>query len=184
MEFNSLIFPKCKASCPSKFLFGKVIYIPCDPSKWTLTAPFVSSNSISNLYKYFPGECPQYGCYNCPCIPCLYYPCWRPSNKVLLYFHGNAEDACAACNWLYYISKYLSVHVLAIEYKGYGFYPGEPSADAIIKDAEIVYNYTMKALHVDTNNIWVFGRSIGSGPGCYLARKYNPELLILMSGFT
>lgn len=184
MEFNSLIFPKCKSSCSSPFFFGKVVYIPRDSARWVLTAPFVTSQSVNTLYKHLPGDFAQYGSYKCPCIPCAFYPCWRPSSKVLLYFHGNAEDAFAANDWFFYISKYLSVHVLAMEYRGYGLYEGEPSAKNILEDAEVVYRYTVKALHIDSKNIWVLGRSIGSGPACYLASKYNPSLLILMSPFT
>jgi len=184
MEFNSLIFPKCKSSYESPILFGKIVYIPRDSSRWVLTTPFVTSQSVNTLYKHLPGDFIQYGSYKCPCIPCVFYPCWRPSSKVLLYFHGNAEDACAANDWFFYISKYLSVHVLAMEYRGYGLYSGEPTAKNILEDAEIIYKYTTKALCIKSENIWVFGRSIGSGPACYLASKYNPNLLILMSPFT
>ncbi len=184
MELNSLIFPTCKSSLPTPLLFGKIVYIPRDSSQWTLTAPFVSSQSVPSLYKYLPGQFAKYGSYKGACIPCLYVPCPKPSSKILLYFHGNAEDACAATDWLCCIAKYLSVHVLAMEYRGYGVYPGEPSAQTVLDDAETVYRYVLGALHIQASNVLLFGRSIGSGPACYLASKHRPSLLVLMSAFT
>jgi hypothetical protein len=39
------------------------------------------------------------------------------------------------------ISKHLSVHVLAVEYPGYGIYKGEPNEEAIISDADRVLEF-------------------------------------------
>jgi hypothetical protein len=35
----------------------------------------------------------------------------------------------------------LKMHVLAIEYPGYGIYPGSPNAEGILEDALTVWNY-------------------------------------------
>lgn len=53
-----------------------------------------------------------------------------------------------------------------------------------MNDAEYVYNYLTKRLGYNENRIIVFGRSIGSGPATYLASKYKPACLTLMSPFT
>ena len=72
-----------------------------------------------------------------------------------------------------------------MEYPGYGLYKdSSPNADLILNDAEYVYNYLNKRLGYDEKNIIIFGRSIGSGPSTYLASKYKPGCLVLMSPFT
>ena len=184
MQFNSLVFPKCKSSLPLSQLFGKMIFVPRDRSEWGLTAPFVSSSSITMLYKMPPEQFAKYGSYKGSCIPCLYIPCSRPTSKILVYFHGNAEDVCSSVSWLTNLAKYLHIHVLAMEYKGYGLYSGSPSAKAVLEDADTIYKYLNTGLRFSTDDIILFGRSIGSGPACYLASKYNPNSLVLMSAFT
>jgi len=74
--------------------------------------------------------------------------------------------------------------VISMEYPGYSLYIGEPSADTILRDAEIVYDYLHLEAGVAQENILLFGRSIGSGPATYLAARRNPGALILMSAYT
>jgi hypothetical protein len=61
-------------------------------------------------------------------IPCMYLPYSQGSSKILIYFHGNAEDVGLATELLDYVRSLLRVHVLAIEYPGYGIYDGNPDA--------------------------------------------------------
>ena len=46
------------------------------------------------------------------------------------------------------------------------------------------YNYLVGILNVDPNNIIVHGRSVGSGPSCYLASRKPIGALVLESAFT
>lgn len=74
---------------------------------------------------------------------------------------------------------------IAVEYPGYGKYQNEqPSAESILNDAEYVFNYLTKRLGYNENRIIVFGRRIGTGPATFLANKYQPACLALMSPFT
>jgi hypothetical protein len=50
-------------------------------------------------------------------------------------------------------------------------------------DAENVYKFVLKKVKKE-ENIILFGRSLGSGPASYLASKFSPKLLILMSPFS
>lgn len=75
-------------------------------------------------------------------IPCLLMRHEPGSSKIFLYFHANAEDLGRAYKFLAFINVYLRVHVIAVEYPGYGIYEGgTPSAENIIEDAEIVYKF-------------------------------------------
>jgi hypothetical protein len=55
-------------------------------------------------------------------IPCLYLPYDEGARKIILYFHGNAEDIGLAFDLLYMMGQKMEMHVLAIEYPGYGLY--------------------------------------------------------------
>jgi hypothetical protein len=43
----------------------------------------------------------------------------------------------------------LKIHVLAIEYPGYGIYPGSPCAESILEDALSVWEYFTKEIGLD-----------------------------------
>ena len=66
-------------------------------------------------------------------IPCLYLPCDESSDKIILYFHGNAEDLGLAQDKLTIIGEQLQMHILAVEYPGYGLYKNQKPDENIIK---------------------------------------------------
>ncbi len=79
-----------------------------------------------------------------PPIPCLYIPeNTFGSSKLLLYFHGNAEDIGYSEEFLRYLVKALKINVLAMEYPSYGIYTEEGgcSDKKIKEDAEYMYRY-------------------------------------------
>lgn len=76
------------------------------------------------------------------------------------------------------------MNVLIVEYPGYSIYSEEKSSDKVLKDTLYVFDYLTKILEVDPENIFVFGRSIGSAPGSYLSSERKFRGLILMSPFT
>lgn len=76
------------------------------------------------------------------------------------------------------------MNVLAVEYPGYGIYEGEANAKTILEDAEIIFDFLTNEVMIQPANIYLFGRSIGSGPATYLAANRKPGLLVLMSAYT
>jgi hypothetical protein len=81
-----------------------------------------------------------------PHIPCLFLKeKTQGSSKLLIYFHGNAEDIGFSYRDLDVLKKSLKINVLAIEYPGYGVYkdPSGCSADKIKEDCEYVYRYIL-----------------------------------------
>jgi hypothetical protein len=55
-------------------------------------------------------------------IPCLYLPYEQGAEKLVIYFHGNAEDIGLAFELLSRFGSEMQMHVLAVEYPGYGQY--------------------------------------------------------------
>jgi hypothetical protein len=118
-------------------------------------------------------------------IPCLYLKSIMNPKKIMLAFHGNAEDISLSSPFFSSIRNYLEITILVVEYPGYSIYVDSgATAEKIESDAEYVYNYLLVKLGYEEKNIIVFGRSIGSGPATYLGSKMRPACLVLMSPFT
>lgn len=62
-------------------------------------------------------------------IPCLYLPYIEGSDKLMIYFHGNAEDLGYSYDFVSTLRKHLKINILAVEYPGYGLYEGNPNSD-------------------------------------------------------
>ena len=119
-------------------------------------------------------------------MPCLYLPYLKGSNKLIIFFHGNAEDLGISYEMLDHLRTALKINVMAVEYPGYGVYEDSegPSEEKIFRDADIVYNFVQAMTLLKQKDIILLGRSLGSGPSTYLASKYEPGGLILMSPYT
>lgn len=89
-------------------------------------------------------------------------------------------------NFLNYFknNNFLKVNVLCVEYPGYGIYKGSSNSDLILRDSEIIFDFLVDIFNYNPSNIFLFGRSIGSGPSTHLAAVRRPGLLVLMSPFT
>lgn len=48
----------------------------------------------------------------------------RKKSKIMLFFHGNAEDLGIAYKVLNQMKTYLKITILAVEYSGYGLFAG------------------------------------------------------------
>ena len=176
MELNSFLFPAPQPSYTVHSAIGDLLYIP---RKRQSELNHSSRASEETAYSETEGV-------QSPAIPCLYLPNASGSTKLLIYFHGNAEDVGLASELLDYIRSLLKIHVLAVEYPGYGVYEGQADAQQILIDAETVYDYLTKKgtpWRVPQESIILFGRSIGSGPATHLAACRRPCSLLLMSPF-
>ena len=105
------------------------------------------------------------------------------SKYILLFSHGNAEDIGQNQSFFNLCLKN-GFGLFAYDYRGYGTSDGQPSEYNTYKDILAAYNYLIKNLKADPNNIIVHGRSLGSGPSCYLAIRRPIGGLILESAFT
>jgi hypothetical protein len=52
----------------------------------------------------------------------LYLPYEDGATKLIIYFHGNAEDIGLAYDLLYKFGQEMNMHIIAVEYPGYGLY--------------------------------------------------------------
>ena len=105
---------------------------------------------------------------------------------VILFFHGNGEIV-PDYDDIGPIYTKSNINFLVIDYRGYGWSTGIPSASTLISDGRIVYEKISKWLAENeyTGKIFVMGRSMGSGPAIDLAAQEDNGLsgLIIESGF-
>lgn len=118
-------------------------------------------------------------------FPCYYYKYAGGSDKAVIFFHGNGEDLGLWLDTYYETAKHFKAHVIAVEYPAYGVcFEEKRDAFEIKKRALSTFMYLTESFGMKESNIIIYGRSIGTGPACYLASKTNPCLLLLNSPFS
>ncbi len=102
---------------------------------------------------------------------------------LLVVFHGNGEvidflpEQMAG-------ARGLGMGVLLVEYPGFGRSGGAPSEARITATAVAAFDTAARRHDVDPSRIVVFGRSLGGGAACALARRQPVRAVILQSPFT
>lgn len=103
---------------------------------------------------------------------------------TILYSHGNAEDLGMIYDYLIELSELLYINIMAYDYSGYGLGSMRkdnrkkkvvPSEKNCYADIEAALEHLIKVELISLSQIVLYGRSVGSGPSCYLAQKLNKE---------
>lgn len=118
-------------------------------------------------------------------LPFLFNASPIPGHQnLLIYFHGNAEDASYSEHLVSQLAYELQAHSLIAEYPGYGVYRGQvPDEKTISEDALLIYDFATNELGFKKENIIVVGRSMGSGPACLVASERRVKMLVLVSAY-
>jgi len=96
----------------------------------------------------------------------------RPSAQItILFSHGNAEDLGMIYDWFNDLARVLRVNIMAYDYTGYGKSTGTPHEEKCYADIEAAFRYLLEVRRLQPEQIVLYGRSLGSGPSCYLASK-------------
>lgn len=104
---------------------------------------------------------------------------------AILFFHGNGEvvsdyDEVGSC------FNEAGLHLIVVEYRGYGKSGGTPTVTAMIDDAHVILAAVREQLKAvgHTGHLVVMGRSLGSVPALELAAAAEPAIagLIIESG--
>lgn len=98
---------------------------------------------------------------------------------TVLHFHGNAEIVSDYVPAMAGVINEFGVNVLFAEYRGYGVSSGAPSLNAMLDDAESIF----QALGVPASQVVAFGRSLGSLFALEIAGRH-PDIagLVIESG--
>ena len=114
----------------------------------------------------------------------------RGATQTILFSHGNAEDLGMMHIRMKDLAMVLGVNILAYDYTGYGLSipgpahgngmtmdasgrstPEVPSENMCYRNIEAAFRYLTETRKIPPHQIILYGRSLGSGPSCYLAAK-------------
>lgn len=107
----------------------------------------------------------------------------NPARPALLFFHGNGDFID---DWLHPFRELAArgLHVLLVEYPGYGRSTGSPTRTSTLATATAAYDRLAERSDVDRERIAVMGRSLGGGVAAELSRLRPAAALLLQSTFT
>ena len=105
------------------------------------------------------------------------------TKKFVIYFHGNAgniydriEEASEIYNMGY--------DLIISGYRGYGRSSGKPSEKGIYIDGRTVLNYAVNTLNYKHENIYVYGRSLGTTVAVEVSQNIKLGGVILITPLT
>lgn len=105
-----------------------------------------------------------------------FFPADSVSKGVVLYFHGNMENVEYYGRFVNDLTKY-GYEVWMPDYPGYGKSTGERNEKKLYDEAWLVQKLAMNNFH--SNNIIIYGKSLGTGIAAYAAAVSKCKQLIL-----
>jgi pimeloyl-ACP methyl ester carboxylesterase len=97
--------------------------------------------------------------------------------KALIYFGGNAEDV--SLSLLSFSKDFPDYAIYLLHYRGYGGSSGTPSEEALLNDAQVLFD----KVYAEYPSIVLVGRSLGSGVAVHLANQRPASRLILITAY-
>jgi fermentation-respiration switch protein FrsA (DUF1100 family) len=108
----------------------------------------------------------------------------QPSSpKVLLWFHGNAENIGMGLDHMKAFSR-LKVNVLAVDYRGYGKSAGSPNEAGVYRDGDAAYRYLVEDRGFGPRDVFIYGHSLGGAVAIDVAARRECGGVIVESSFT
>jgi fermentation-respiration switch protein FrsA (DUF1100 family) len=105
------------------------------------------------------------------------------AKRVMLLCHGNGENTAMAAHEAMWLRDKFDASVLVWDYRGYGKSEGKPSEQGIYQDGEAAVQWLAKRAGVKTSELYLVGRSLGSGVVVEIGVKHQVKAIILLSPF-
>lgn len=143
------------------------------------------ANSFPDELLWIPRSLDYKNCSPGDCLPAVLLKCSH-ARYLMIYLHSNAEDIGTARHFGMGVRMLLGMHVLLVEYPGYGIAPGSPSecTEKSLWQATVnAFKFATEVLRWPTEDIIVMGRSLGAALAIRLACSYSFHGLILVSPF-
>uniref|UniRef100_A0A7S2AI52 Dienelactone hydrolase domain-containing protein n=1 Tax=Alexandrium andersonii TaxID=327968 RepID=A0A7S2AI52_9DINO len=116
-------------------------------------------------------------------FPCRLLQCDK-AEYLVIFYHKNADDLGSCKPFVEKIRSCLGVHVLVVEYPGYGLCSSSTAtAEQVNKHAFAAVEFAQTALGVPLRQIIVLGSCIGTGPAITVAAELELAGLVLISPF-
>lgn len=144
--------------------------------------PTYSAYSFPSELLWIPSDLNYRSCKPHDCAPAVLLR--SPAARYLLvFFHSNGEDLGMCHGFCNKLRCLLEVHVLMVEYPGYGICPGECSEASMMSACSAAFRFACEVLHWPKGDIILMGRSLGAAVAIQLAASYDCQGLILVAPF-
>ncbi|KAJ6220805.1 hypothetical protein RDWZM_006617 [Blomia tropicalis] len=189
----------CCPPCPPERVIGKAAFFPPEHTTYSfvegshgLQIKFTNERTITRILtntmiteqRFFSSLKPFYVQTDAGnTIACIHIQLYQSSKFTILYSHSNACDIGHMVPSLFRMASELNCNVLSYDYSGFGLSTGYPSEPNQLLDAEAVWNELHKRMAIKTNQIILYGQSIGSVPTIYLGSKFRVAGIVLHSAF-
>ncbi|MBS1992790.1 MAG: alpha/beta hydrolase [Cyanobacteria bacterium SZAS LIN-3] len=107
------------------------------------------------------------------------------AKDIILISHGNG-GSLTHLHRITQIAHMLEAKhsVFIYDYEGYGVSEGEPRYTSLARDGVAAFDFVKNDLGYNTNQIVLYGMSMGTGVSCEVARVREPKAIILDSAYT
>jgi fermentation-respiration switch protein FrsA (DUF1100 family) len=105
------------------------------------------------------------------------------SPKVLLWFHGNAENIGMGLEQMREFAA-LGTNIFELDYRGYGKSEGSPDEQGVYRDADAAYRYLGEIRRFKPADIFIYGHSIGGAVAVDLASRQSSGGLVVESSLS
>ena len=116
-------------------------------------------------------------------LEALYFSHDAVSDKIVVYFHGNAGNLYNRIKEANVIFD-MGCNVIISGYRGYGGSTGKPSEEGIYSDGKAVLNYVTSVLGYKPGKIYVYGRSLGTVVAVEISQNIDYGGVILVTPLT
>src|SRR3954451_242936 len=106
------------------------------------------------------------------------------ANRAILYCHGNGEDVAAFGELAAEMRDQLNASVFVFDYRGYGHSQGKPDERGCIADGSAAQHWLAKRMNIQSNEVVLIGRSLGSAVAIALAAQNGARALVLQNAFS
>lgn len=105
------------------------------------------------------------------------------AESTFLYLHGNGGNISHRIEKASIFHE-LGVNIFMIDYRGYGQSRGSPSESGVYKDAVAAYKYLTNQKNIKSEDIIIFGESLGSAVAIDLASRKPVAAIVLEGAFS
>ncbi|MCJ1243807.1 hypothetical protein MMC30_001004, partial [Trapelia coarctata] len=109
-----------------------------------------------------------------------------PESRLVISFHGNAGTVCQG--WRTDTYRALSagaahkIHVLTVDYRGFGYSTGSPSEEGLITDGITLVDWALQVAGIPPERIVIVGQSLGTAVAAAVVEHYTEQSHVKFAG--
>ena len=101
---------------------------------------------------------------------------------LVIWFHGNAGNITERSQIAQELRR-RGLDILLFDWRGYGKSEGEPTENALYRDAEAVYEGSIAELHRKPEQIALYGESLGGPYAAWVAMRHKSRCVVIENSF-